>query len=383
MRKIISALLLSFSLISWGQSHKTAINFSVWDPLATLPVSYHQPAVLSLGIPESKTSSLSGLSVNFLNTVNYGVMNGVQITGIYSRIDSIARGFTFTGIYNIQRNNFSGVAASGLMSINKGMFQGLQVSNVQNIEITDLEGLQIAGFMNVVGGTLHGGQMTAGINVAQSIQSSIQIAGLVNFSLHDSKGIQIGGLVNVATSLKGAQIGLLNFTKKLQGVQIGAINYSADTNAVKIGLVSVSPRTQIRPIVFWSNISTYNAGVRFMNRYTYSIIGFGTPYDPIHFASSGLIFYRLGVYHTVRRLTLSGDLGISYLLFFSTSHGDSGISGEGRINVEYALNQWLSIIASGGYTKRKYFFGSRTTQMKPIAEVGIILPNILNYRSLK
>lgn len=256
----------------------------------------------------------------------------------------------------------------------------MQASAIQNIEITDLDGIQVAGFMNVIGGTLKGMQLAAGFNVAKASHPSVQLAGIVNFGLTKMQGVQVAGIANYADSLSGVQIGLLNFTKHIKGVQIGIINYSADTNAVKIGLVSVSRRTQVRPVMFWSNMSTYNVGIRFMNRLTYSMIGYGTPYDPIHFASSGLLFYRLGVYHKINHIILSGDLGLSYLLFFSSSHGDSGFSREVRINAEYAFPKGISLFASGGYAARNYFFGDRTTQWKPLVEFGIILPNLLHAK---
>ncbi|MGC9151046.1 MAG: LA_2272 family surface repeat-containing protein [Microbacter sp.] len=361
------------------EAQKTTVNFSLWDPAATMPISHKVPVWFSLGLPESKTYALKGLSVNLFNGIDYGKMNGIQIAGIYSRIDSLGHGITFAGFYNVQRNAFSGIALSGLMNINRFLFQGIQASVVQNIEITDFQGVQAAGFMNVTGGTMKGVQLTGGINIAQSLQSSFQLAALVNFSLHESTGAQMAGLLNVSTDLKGMQIGLINLSHRLNGVQIGILNYSADTNAVKIGLIDINPHTKIRPMVFWSNYATYNVGVRFMNRLTYSIIGFGTPYDPVHYASSGLLFYRFGFYHQLHRLTLSSDVGASYLLFFNTLHGTNGISFEGRINAELALAKWLSLYASAGYAERKYYFGDHTFHGKSMYEFGVILPGILTH----
>ncbi len=379
-RTTITLALLSILINCWSQQSSPSVNLSIWDPVATLPLSRHQPVWFSFGLPESKTSSLQGVSFNLFNGIDFGKMNGIQIAGIYARIDSAAKGFTFAGFYNIQRGSFTGLATSGLMNINRWNLHGIQVSAVQNIEITDLEGVQAAGFMNVVGGTLKGMQIAAGFNVANSSHPSVQLAGIVNFGLHDLQGVQVAGITNYATSLSGVQIGLLNFTQHLRGAQIGIVNYSADSNVVKIGLVSISPRTQVRPVLYWSNVSTYNVGMRFMNRLTYSMIGFGTPYDPMRYESSGLLFYRLGVYHKIGHVILSSDLGISYLLFFSSSHGDSGLSREMRINAEYAFPKGLSLFASGGYTARNYFFGDRAIQWKPIAEIGIILPNILHKK---
>jgi hypothetical protein len=381
MKSILISIFLFFLVaITWSQQNRYSVNLSIWDPFATMPLSHHQPVWFSLGLPESKTSLLKGVSINLFNGINYGKMNGVQFAGIYSRTDSAANGFSFAGLYNIQRGSFTGLATSGLMNINRWNLHGIQASAVQNIEITDLEGAQVAGFMNVVGGTLKGMQIAAGFNVVNSSHPSVQLAGIVNFGLHDVQGVQVAGIANYATSLSGVQIGILNFTQHLRGAQIGIVNYSADTNAVKIGLVSINPRTQVRPVLYWSNVSTYNVGMRFMNRLTYSMIGFGTPYDPMRFESSGLLFYRLGVYHKIDHVILSSDLGISYLLFFSSSHGDSGLSREARINAEYAFPKGISLFASGGYATRNYFFGDRATQWRPIAEIGIILPNILHKK---
>lgn len=382
MTRLHAVILILFTYFSTYNIHaqRPTINLSLWDPAATMPASHHVPIYFSFGFPESKTHALEGLSVNLLSGIDYGKMEGIQIAGIYSRIDSIGHGLSIAGFYNVQRNAFSGIALSGLMNINRGLFQGLQMSAVQNIEITNLKGLQLAGFMNVIGGKLNGIQLSGGINIAQSFSSSLQIASLVNFSLHESTGAQLSGLLNVATNLTGVQIGLLNLSHRLNGLQIGLLNYAADSNAVKVGLINVNPYTKIRPIVFWSSYSSYNVGIRFMNRFTYNIIGFGTPYDPVHYASSGLLFYRLGIYHQLHRLTLSSDLGISYLLFFNTSHGNNGISLEGRINAEYAFNKWLSLYASAGYSDRKYYFGDQRFHRKSIYEIGMILPVILTRK---
>jgi hypothetical protein len=370
-------ILFIYISINYTQAQKSTVNFSIWDPAATMPVSHKVPVWFSMGLPESKTYSLKGLSINLLNGIDYGRMNGIQIAGIYSRIDSVGHGLSMAGFYNVQRNAFSGIALSGLMNINRGLFEGIQASAVQNIEITNFQGLQAAGFMNVTGGTMKGAQVTAGINIAQSLQSSFQMAALVNFSFHESTGAQLAGLFNVATDLKGIQIGLINVSQRLNGVQIGLLNYSADTGAVKIGLIDVNPHTKIRPMVFWSNYATYNVGIRFMNRLTYSIIGFGTPYDPVHYASSGLLFYRFGVYHAWHRLTLSSDVGASYLLFFNTLHGNNGLSLEGRINAEFAFTKWISLYASTGFADRKYYFGDHAFHGKSMYEIGVILPGIL------
>ena len=164
-RTTLTLVLLSFVVNCWTQPSNSSVNLSIWDPFATLPLSRHQPVWFSLGLPESKTSSLHGISFNLFNGIDYGEMSGIQIAGVYSRIDSTAKGFSFAGLYNIQRGSFSGLATSGLMNINRWDLHGIQASAIQNIEITDLEGVQVAGFMNVIGGMLKGMQIAAGFNV--------------------------------------------------------------------------------------------------------------------------------------------------------------------------------------------------------------------------
>ena len=379
MRKLLAIIAIYlFSGTLLAQSNVKVFNLSLWNPVATVPYEYDNANLLSVGLLQSKVNNSYGLNVNLLSGITTGRMYGLQISGLHSVIEGASQGVSFAGLYNIHKASMSGVAISGLANMNLVNGRGVQLSAVQNICMFNTDGLQISLLMNVTGQELSGVQVAAGFNVA-SVSKGVQLAGLVNFSLDHSSGVQLAA-INYATSMQGVQLGVANFARRIKGVQVGIINYSADSSTVKIGLVSISPHSKIRPIVYYSNLATFNVGVRFMNRISYSILGLGTPYDAPRSTSSGVFFYRLGLYHTLGRVTFSSDVGASYISKFIEEIDHKALSMEARFNFEVLLNNHISLLCSGGYSVSRFLSRKASAQLKPIVEFGLILPNLLKYK---
>jgi hypothetical protein len=372
---LIVIISVFFSGSIFAQEDVKCLNVSLWNPVATTPYSYDNSVIVSLGLLQAKANNIYGLHASLMSSVTAGNMYGLQVGGMHSKIEGAAKGVAISGLYSVHYASMSGVDISGLATMNLVNHHGVQFSGVQNICMFNADGIQAGGLMNVTGQILSGVQVAGGFNVA-NVARGVQLAGIVNFVLEDCRGVQVSAF-NYATHLNGMQIGVANFARRMKGVQLGLVNYSADSSTLKIGLVSISPKTKIRPIIYYSNLSTFNVGFRFMNRISYTILGLGTPYDAPSSTSSGSFFYRLGIYRQVGSLIFSTDIGTSYISTFYESRERNAISFDGRVNVELALNKRFSVMCSGGYSRRKFFGGKASSDVKPIVEFGVVLPNLL------
>lgn len=372
---VLICFLLFFTGFLHAQPDVKYLNVSLWNPVAISPYQYNNTTIVSLGLLQSKVNDLYGFDANLFSGVTTGKMYGFQFSGLHSRIEGTVKGVTVAGFFNTHRSSMSGLEISGLSNMNLVNQYGMQLSAVQNICMLNTEGVQVAAFVNVTGRTMSGVQFAGGFNVAD-VSYGVQFAGAVNFALAESRGVQIAA-TNYATKMQGVQLGAFNFARRMKGVQIGVFNYSADTSTVKIGLISISPKTKICPMIYYSSLATLNLAFRFMNRLTYTIVGIGTPYDAPHTSSSGMFFYRLGIYRQLGKVTLSSDVGASYISEFNNARESNALSGEGRVNLEFAINKQLSLMCSGGCSVRRFFTKGKSTDVKPIVEIGLILPNLL------
>jgi hypothetical protein len=78
--------------------------------------------------------------------------------------------------------------------------------------------------------------------------------------------------VNETGDLEGVQIGLVNVGKRVHGVQLGLLNIADDVDGVPIGLISVSRAGGVHPMVWSSDTTFVNVGVKFATRYTYTML---------------------------------------------------------------------------------------------------------------
>ncbi len=266
-------------------------------------------------------------------------------------------------------------ASVGLGFVNiADSIKGVQLSPVSNIA-EHASGLQLSGFSNVAYDGMKGLQLSALNNIVIGQASGLQLTGFTNQNIGTLKGVQIA-LRNETDTLRGVQLGLFNYVTGdyQKGVQIGLVNYSRDTRSKRYGLVNVNPDTRIDLMAFAGTSSKANMALRFRNRSTYNIIGAGTHYMGLDDKFSGTLFYRIGQYFELTpKLSLSGDVGFFHIETFqehSTEAPERLYSLEGRLNLDYQLNDKWGIFGTVGYGDTRYYHHDHF-RSRMIGEVGL------------
>ncbi len=166
-----------------------------------------------------------------------------------------------------------------------GQLDGLGLGTVSTVT-GDVRGLELSLLTNLAGGAVHAGQISFFFNRGRTLEglqagfvnrADESIAGLQGGALNmvgtssASSGAQVG-VLNFAGDISGLQLGLLNVGQRVKGVQLGLVNVSDDIDGVPIGLVSVSRSGGVHPVLWSSNTTYANVGVKFATRYTYTMI---------------------------------------------------------------------------------------------------------------
>ncbi|MGN1376225.1 MAG: DUF3943 domain-containing protein, partial [Prevotella sp.] len=268
----------------------------------------------------------------------------------------------------------NGLQTNLMTSFARTSMHGLQLSLLSNVA-NNTVGAQISAFGNVSLSPLNGAQISGVTNISRGIRKGLQLSLLSNISSNTMSGGQIGAY-NYADTLSGAQVGLVNVSiKGHKGLQIGLINYSRDTLSHKIGLVSISPKTQTDILLYAGNSNKLNAAIRFRNRSTYSIFGFGTHYLGLDEDFSGSLYYRIGRYIRLnKRLSLSADAGYFHIETFrhnSEEKPDRLYSLQLRANADYRIGDYTSVFGSLGYGNTRYYNHHRHFRQKMIIETGL------------
>lgn len=305
-----------------------------------------------------KVDTLRGAQINVISGVTTKEMRGMSIAGLLASSKGKA--------YGVQM-------AAGMNSVD-GEMRGLQISGVTNIA-RRANGVQISGLSNACTSPMRGIQISGITNIAMGVKRGIQLSAVSNVCSNYMRGIQTA-LYNYADTLNGWQLGVINTcVSHPRGVQVGLINVSRDTIAHKVGLVNVNPLTKVDIIVGGGSATKTNLGVRFRNRSTYSIIGFGTHFMGFDDDFSGAIYYRLGQYFTLgQRWSLSGDVGYCHVETFTKNSNDGPkrlCSMQVRLNVDYAINKTLGAYASVGYGDTRYYHHFTTYKQRMMGEAGL------------
>jgi hypothetical protein len=164
-----------------------------------------------------------------------------------------------------------------------GRLDGFELGTVSTVG-GDARGIQLSVLTNLVGGNVRAGQVSTLFNRGRAVEG-FQIAlvnradqalqgvqgGALNLAHLPSAGLQIGGL-NLAGDLSGLQLGIVNVGGHVEGMQVGLVNVADDVDGVPIGLVSVSRVGGVHPVVWTSDTTYANVGVKFATRYTYTML---------------------------------------------------------------------------------------------------------------
>ena len=253
--------------------------------------------------------------------------------------------------------------------------KGVQLNALSSVADV-AKGVQISGFSNISTSPFRGVQFSGVSNLAMGVERGLQLS-MLNVSSGYMRGAQMG-VYNYADTLNGSQLGIINVAlRHPRGWQVGLINYTRDTIAHKIGLVNVNPNTTIDFMIFGGTSSKFNMALRFRNRSTYNIIGFGTHYMGLDRKFSGALYYRIGQYFRLSpQWSISGDLGFFHVETFQQNYADTPerlFSLQARLNADYQINRTVGAFASVGWGDTRYYSNGSRYRSRLLIEAGITL----------
>lgn len=339
-------------------------------------VHHRTEGVQVSGLANVTGLNVSGVQMTGLVNVTGRNSNGLVLSGLMNVNGWSAKGVQLSGLGNVAGKDLKGVTLSGLVSIGGRNTSGLQIAGLSNISAENHYGVAVAGLMNVAGGNVCGLQLTSLLNIAGKENRGVQLAGLGNVSV-ENKGLQLG-FTNYSAQNNGLQAGFGNIANKCEkGLQLGIVNVSQCNRTRQIGCVNVKPETRIQMLLSGGNASKLNLGVRFKNRYTYTILGTGAYHLGMDkdFSVSG--FYRAGVHYPLTaRLDLSADLGFYHIETLDNKHDGYPArlyALQPRLNLEYSITRRVGVFASGGYEWLRQYQGKGKFDDKGVFEVGLVL----------
>ncbi len=301
--------------------------------------------------------NITGIQWSDLAVVTEGRVLGFQSGGIFSYAGGNVTGGQSGGILNIGRGNLVGVQAAGIANYNEKDITGAQASGIVNVNNGDFTGAQLAGIGNYNGKALTGAQVSGIGNINNRDLTGAQISGIFNYSGGVVTGTQISPIANISSGLDGFQLGLVNISGNTTGVQLGLVNIAKEMKGVPIGLINIAENGEVNPVVFASNTTLANIGVKFSVGYIYSMLTLGS-YNLSEKESQSLSagFYY-GGHLPLGKFYFDGDLGaeaVDNKELFDDRQDDSddpikdSYSLRTRITAGFDITDWLGVFAGGG-----------------------------------
>ena len=263
----------------------------------------------------------------------------------------------------------------GIVSV-QDTVKSAQVGLISTVAPDGGRGLQLSSVSNITGHTFNGLQLAGVSNITNGMDRGLQLSGILNVSSAKMGGWQLGAM-NYADSLCGVQIGAFNDARRrsTSGWQIGLVNVSYDSIGHKIGFVNVNPKTEIDLMLYGGSSTKANFGVRYRNKYSYSILGVGTHFMGLDSKFSGAIFYRLGLHKQLTpKWNVSGDIGYYHVETFSQENSvkpERLYSLAARINADYRFSEKYGAFASVGWGLTRYYDRNETYRNRPLVELGL------------
>ena len=356
----------------------------------------HHPVNASLLYPIS-TNRDPAVSTNFCLNLLYGrvgALHGVDLSGVYGRVDGPVRGVQVTGLLSTVTGTFRGASLTGLVNYGGGDARGIQVSGLVNYGRGNFSGIQYAGFFNFVEQDFRGVQLTTLYNLASQdarwVQVSsvvnavaghfegIQLSGGINYVQEDVKGFQVG-LAAFAASFRGAQVGLVNFTGKAQGLQLGLVNVARQNEGHAFGLVNYADNGGVDWVSFATNLAAFNTGVRTSLRGFYSMFTAGLGDVQEERGDTGFFTWNYGYgFALTSGWTLDADLGFVHIIPRKSDDPNETTrlhyAGQARVLGEYRWSPRTALFFGGGLSAivSEYSMDA-TTEYEPLAGLGISL----------
>lgn len=328
---------------------------------------------IGMGVCRHTPDSMHLANANIGLFANTDTLHGAQIGLFMAVARRETRGVNIGVLAAMSHRRMYGVQIAGITNSATTM-RGVQISMVSNVA-REANGVQLSALTNSCTAPMRGVQISGITNIAMGVKRGIQLAGATNVCSSHMRGIQ-AATYNYADTLNGSQIGIVNVcVSHPRGVQVGIINYSRDTVGRKVGLVNINPRTRIDLLAYGGSSTKTNIALRFRNRSTYSMIGFGTHYMGLDEKFSGAIFYRIGQYFRVAKaLTVSGDVGYYHVETFeehSANKPERLYSLQARVNLDVQINRTIGAFVSTGYGDTRYYHHSRRYRDRAIFEAGV------------
>lgn len=187
------------------------------------------------------------------------------------------RPFTAAFVYPLATNfglpNVTSTVDLSLVYGRVGQVRALQFGSGIAHASRGVTGAQLGGLLTIAGGPVRGAQLAGFGNLGLGDARGAVVAGGANVVVGDVEGVELAP-VNVANGVDGVQLGIVNVARgKVRGVQLGIVNVAEEVDGVALGFVSVS-RNSIHPIVWTSNTSYTNGGVKFTTKYMYTVLAF-------------------------------------------------------------------------------------------------------------
>jgi hypothetical protein len=352
---IVSALLLAIPLAARAQEPKHhPVNLTFLYPIGTNQ-DPNVSTTFQLSVLHGRVGSVQGLGINGVVSLLERDLRGIQLTGVYSQVGGDSRGLRVTGAANYTKGSSKGIQLGGLVNVNAGAVRGFELGGLFNlvgetmsgVQVTSLvnmvdkeaKGFQISGFANAVGGAFDGWQLAPGFNYAGG--------GLV--------GLQLGG-VNAAPRMEGTQIGIANFAARSTGLQVGAFNRAEEQRGIPFGMVNLAKNGDADWVMYGSNVSGFNTGVRTSVRRFYSMLTAGIPDTRGDVAHALILTWNYGyAIPAGDRTSIGIDLGFAHYIPEKVDDPDENdrlhYALQARALVERTLSAKLRGFVGGGVAR--------------------------------
>ncbi len=349
------------------------VSLQLFHPLSTSP-NPDTSTNFRLAVLFGRSGSIQGVDLSGVASITEGDMTGLQMTGIYQKV----RG-SFTGVsYNLGVQSHAGPATgvqfAGLSNFHQDFFAGAQFAGALNYTHRGFLGAQFSGLMNLNDG--YGGylQVSSVANVNVKAFGGLQLAAFMNFAGDETFGTQIA-FMNYANQIEGAQFGFINLAEEISGLQMGLFNKSKINRGIPVGLINITDDGHADGVVYASNLSLYNVGLRTVVNNWSSIVSLGyTDQSSIanKATNSGFLGWNFGRLFPVRpHLDLTVDAG--YLHIIPKEYDDSSINDnqhfalQMRLFADYRFGKSVALFGGGGFST---IFSEYTTHARSETEVN-------------
>ncbi len=316
-----------------------------------------------------RSGHIHGFDASAVASVTGGDFTGLQLTGLYSRIEGSFEGVSFN--FGVQNHlaPATGIQFAGLANFHQDFFAGAQLAGSLNYTRKGFVGAQFSGLMNLNDG--YGGylQVSSVANVNVKAFGGVQIAAIMNFAGEETFGTQIA-VLNYAGQMEGAQIGLVNMSEEMSGLQIGVVNISHRFEGLPVGVVNITDDSKLQGLAYGSNLSLYNVGARTVVNKWSSILSLGYSDQSSYAVNAGFIGWHFGRQFSVgEKAALTLDAG--YLHIIPKDYDDPAINDnphfamQMRLFAYYGLGKTVALVAGGGFST---IFSEYTTHARSQTE---------------